>query len=85
MSFVTKVLWGLSWACALPSLSAQTIQAVTEDAPPYTYVQHGRVVGPVTEVVEQSLQRAGFKDYRVNLYPWARGCGRSERSAHGAA
>ena len=72
MSLATKLLLGLSWACAFTSLSAQTIQAVTEDAPPYTYVQHGRVVGPVTEVVEQSLQRAGFKDYRVNLYPWAR-------------
>lgn len=82
MSLVTKLLLGLSWACAFTSLSAQTIQAVTEDAPPYTYVQHGRVAGPVTEVVEQSLLRAGFKDYRVNLYPWARAYDLAQKQPH---
>ena len=83
MSPVTKLLWGLSWACCtLTSLSAQTIQAVTEDAPPYTYVEHGKVTGPVTEVVEQSLQRAGFKDYRVSLYPWARAYDLAQKQSH---
>ena len=83
MSPVTKLLWGLSWACCtLTSLSAQTIQAVTEDAPPYTYVEQGKVVGPVTEVVEQSLQRAGFKDYRVSLYPWARAYDLAQKQSH---
>ena len=83
MSPVTKLLWGLSWACCtLTSLSAQTIQAVTEDAPPYTYVEQGKVVGPVTEVVEQSLQRAGFKDYRVSLYPWARAYDLAQKQPH---
>lgn len=83
MSPVTKLLWGLSWACCtLTSLSAQTIQAVTEDAPPYTYVEHGKVTGPVTEVVEQSLQRAGFKDYRVSLYPWARAYDLAQKQPH---
>jgi polar amino acid transport system substrate-binding protein len=83
MSLVTKVLWGLSWACCtLTPLSAQTIQAVTEDAPPYTYVQLGKVAGPVTEVVEQSLQRAGFKDYRLNIYPWARAYDLAQKQPH---
>lgn len=67
-----KWLFGMLLACALLSpLAAQTILAVTEHTP-YTYVMDGKVVGTATEVVELTLQRAGLKDYRVNLYPWAR-------------
>lgn len=57
---------------ALVSAQAQTLQVVTEDAPPYTYIEHGKVAGPVTEVVQQTLQTAGLTDYRLHLYPWAR-------------
>lgn len=82
MTIARTFLVGLSWACALVLAQAQTIQAVTEDAPPYTYVEHGRVTGPVTEVVEQSLQRAGFKDYQVSLYPWARAYDLAQKQPH---
>lgn len=76
-----NLMFGVCLAASLP-IGAQTIQAVTEDAPPYTYVEHGKVVGPVTEVVEQSLQRAGFKDYRVSLYPWARAYDLAQKQPH---
>ena len=59
------------WLAFVPA-QAQTLQAVTEDAPPYTYIEHGKVAGPATEVVQQTLQRAGLNDYRLHLYPWAR-------------
>ena len=59
------------WLAFVPA-QAQTLQAVTEDAPPYTYIEHGMVAGPATEVVQQTLQRAGLNDYRLHLYPWAR-------------
>lgn len=50
---------------------AQTLHVVTE-ATPYTYLLDGKVAGPVTKVVELSLQRAGVEDYDLSLYPWAR-------------
>jgi polar amino acid transport system substrate-binding protein len=61
--------FGLSVALLMP-VAAQTIHVVTEQTP-YTYMVDGKVAGSATEVVELSLQRAGLKDYRVNLYPWA--------------
>lgn len=76
-----NLMFGVCLAASLP-IGAQTIQAVTEDAPPYTYVEHGKVTGPVTEVVEQSLQRAGFKDYRLNIYPWARAYDLAQKQPH---
>ena len=76
-----NLMFGVCLAASLP-IGAQTIQAVTEDAPPYTYVEQGKVVGSVTEVVEQSLQRAGFKDYRVSLYPWARAYDLAQKQPH---
>jgi len=56
---------------AAAAASAQTITAVTETTP-YTYVANGRVVGSATQVVEQTLQRAGLTAYQVYVYPWAR-------------
>jgi len=56
---------------AAAAASAQTITAVTETTP-YTYVANGRVVGSATQVVEQTLQRAGLTAYQVHVYPWAR-------------
>ncbi|MCM5682891.1 transporter substrate-binding domain-containing protein [Schlegelella sp. S2-27] len=50
---------------------AQTIRAVTETTP-WTYLRDGRPAGLVTEIVEMTLQRAGFSDYRLAVYPWAR-------------
>ena len=54
-----------------PAAHADTIRAVTE-ATPYTYLKQGKVAGPATEVVESSLKKAGFPDYQISLYPWAR-------------
>jgi len=56
---------------AAAAASAQTITAVTETTP-YTYVANGRVVGSATQVLEQTLQRAGLTAYQVHVYPWAR-------------
>jgi len=56
---------------AAAAASAQTITAFTETTP-YTYVANGRVVGSATQVVEQTLQRAGLTAYQVHVYPWAR-------------
>ncbi|WP_367847579.1 substrate-binding periplasmic protein [Rhodoferax sp. WC2427] len=62
----------LAWALLLPlSPWAQTVQVVTETTP-FVYMQDGKIAGPATEVLEKTLQLAGIKDYRLNVYPWAR-------------
>lgn len=52
-------------------VQAQTISAVTENAL-FSYEKDGKATGEATVVVETVLQRAGLKDYQVNIYPWAR-------------
>ena len=64
------LLFWMFWVGAAAS-QVQPIRAVTE-ATPYTYMEGSKVIGTATEVVELTLQRAGLKDYRVHLYPWAR-------------
>ncbi|MFJ3524265.1 substrate-binding periplasmic protein [Pseudomonas sp. NPDC090203] len=59
---------GLIW---LGSAGADPIEVVTEDSS-YTYVEHGKVAGPATQVVEETLRQAGIDDYHLALYPWAR-------------
>lgn len=58
--------------CASIGAHAQAVRAVTEDAPPYSFMAGGKVAGAATEVLEKTLHLAGLSDYRVNLYPWAR-------------
>lgn len=65
--------WLLACCCttiATPA-EAQAITVVTENTP-QSFRQNGRVAGRATEVVEQTLQRAGLTDYRIDIYPWAR-------------
>jgi len=51
--------------------AAQSLQVVTEDTS-YTYLENGGVGGPATHIVRAVLERAGIRDYRLDLYPWAR-------------
>lgn len=50
---------------------AETIDVVTEDSS-YAYPREGKLVGPGTLVVEQTLNSAVLADFRIGLYPWAR-------------
>ncbi len=52
--------------------AAQPVRVVTEDAPPYSYLQNGQVAGTATAVLDKTLQTASIQDYKVQLYPWAR-------------
>lgn len=63
--FLTAVL--VAWAA-----NAQPVTVVTEEYPPYNYLNGSKqVVGLSTEVVREVLRRAKV-DYRISLYPWAR-------------
>lgn len=61
-----------AWAWFAQMAAAQPVRVVTEDAPPYSYLQNGQVAGTATAVLEKTLQTAGIQDYKVQLYPWAR-------------
>lgn len=50
---------------------AQGIDVVTEDSI-YAYPRDGKVVGPGTRIVEETLRGAALTEYRLSLYPWAR-------------
>src|ERR1039457_4975179 len=58
-------------ALMVSATHAETIHAVTE-ATSYAYLREGKVAGPATEVVELTLRKAGFAEYQIKLYPWAR-------------
>ena len=49
----------------------EKITVVTEEWPPYTYSEDGKIVGVVTEIVHAALDRSGL-DYSIEVYPWAR-------------
>lgn len=51
---------------------AQKITVVTEEYPPYNFLDSNKKVsGMSTDVVEEVLKRAKL-DYHLNIYPWAR-------------
>lgn len=54
-----------------PVAAAPPLTLVTEEFAPYSYLDHGKVGGYATEVLEAALAHAGV-DYRVQIYPWAR-------------
>ena len=64
-------LGALLGALLVAPVRAQAIRAVTETTP-YTFQRGEHVEGSATAVVEKTLQAAGFADFQVRLYPWAR-------------
>jgi polar amino acid transport system substrate-binding protein len=58
----------LAWA---PLAQAGDISIVTEDFPPYNYVENGEIKGISTEVVQAVLKETGT-NAKIEVYPWAR-------------
>lgn len=72
LSSFTALLVGLSCMTVLCINSqAASIEVVTEDSS-YSYLRDGKVTGPGSRLVEDTLQGAGLGDYHMALYPWAR-------------
>lgn len=59
------ILWSATTAYG------QSIRVVTEEWPPYSYTQDGKIIGVVTEIVRETLDRSGL-DYTIESYPFAR-------------
>ena len=52
-------------------ISGETLTIVTEDYPPYNYMENGRITGFSTEIVEAIVRKAGLQGI-PKMYPWAR-------------
>jgi len=53
------------------SVSAEPVQIITNDFPPYSYIEDGKFKGLATEVVEAILDDLGMAT-KIKQYPWAR-------------
>jgi len=53
--------------------SSQDLTLITENAPPNSYMENGVLTGRAVEVVQAVLKEIGMVDYKINMYPWARG------------
>ena len=52
-------------------VNAQEITVVTEEFPPFNYLENEEITGISTEVVRATLTKAGIQA-EVRMYPWAR-------------
>ena len=44
---------------------------VTENYPPYSYLQDGKLVGISTEIVNKILEKIGWQDIKIEVLPWS--------------
>jgi len=71
LRFLRRAACGLLLATMGWGASAQTLRVVTE-VTPYTFDENGITPGPASDVMRATLERAGIRDYRLDVYPWAR-------------
>lgn len=63
--------WGVALGLAIGAGSAQALEFVTEDYPPFNMNEGGKVVGISTEILQEALQRSGLTA-NIAVYPWER-------------
>lgn len=67
-----KLLWiMIILFVSLGYLRSEELLIVTENFPPYSYMENNELKGVSTEIVKAVLKEAGF-NARIKLYPWAR-------------
>lgn len=79
MGFFMNFMNALMLWCLLlgsPDLHAQW-QAVTEEAPPYNYLENSKITGASTEIIQELLKRAELKA-KFHLWPWNRSLRQAE-------
>ena len=57
--------------CSAFSVTAEPLTVITDEWPPYNFQQKGKIVGISTELVEATLQDAGY-EYEIKSLPWKR-------------
>jgi polar amino acid transport system substrate-binding protein len=73
------VRWLGPWliACMASVAAAQSFTLLTEDYPPFNYVENGRLKGSSVEQVERIMKDSGLA-YKIEIRPWARALARAE-------
>ena len=62
----------LAWGSVLANSDTERLLIVTEDWPPYNYLDSdGNVAGISTDIVRKVMKEAAL-DYDIKVYPWAR-------------
>lgn len=56
---------------------AVTLAFLTEEDPPFNYIENGKVVGSATEIVQQVLARSG-QPATIEMLPWETAYGRAQ-------
>lgn len=79
MKFMSALLLWCLFMIA-PETQAQW-QALTEEAPPYNYLENSKITGASTEIVQELLKRANMKA-QFHLWPWNRSLRQAETKAH---
>jgi len=55
----------------LNTLYANEIEVVTENHPPYQWMENDIMIGPSTEIIQALIKKVGI-NHTLNIYPWAR-------------
>ena len=58
-------------ALFLSAVRSQPVEIVTENYPPFSFSEHGKIAGLSTLIVKTIMDESGL-EYSINLYPWAR-------------
>jgi polar amino acid transport system substrate-binding protein len=62
----------LFFSIALPStVFSDNVIVVTENYPPYSYEQEGKITGTSTDIVKCIMDESGL-EYKIEVLPWAR-------------
>jgi len=63
--------------------TAEKITVLTEEFPPFSYTENGKITGASTEIVEAVFKEAGI-DYEIKVLPWARAINEAQREKNSA-
>ena len=57
--------------CSVANAKVVTINIITEDSVILQYKEKGKIVGPATDIVTDTIEQAGFS-YDIKMLPWSR-------------
>ena len=52
---------------------AEELTIITENAPPNSFIENGKLTGRTVEIVQATLKEIGLAGHSIKIYPWARG------------
>lgn len=77
---VLRGLMGVLLMCLAVGQARAELRLLTEDAPPMSFIQDGKLTGMSVEIVEALIQRTGHAA-SLQLVPWTRGYHKAQQQA----